>query len=118
MIINEESYLSHYGILRRSGRYPWGSGNNVETRSKSFLDYIKEMQSKGLTLAEIGQGIGMNVTLSTTELRSITSIARASQKQAKIGQAQRLHDKGLSNGAIGKKWELASLRSVRFLFLG
>ena len=23
-----EDYLAHYGILRKSGRYPWGSGGS------------------------------------------------------------------------------------------
>jgi len=22
----DEDYLAHYGVLRRTGRYPWGSG--------------------------------------------------------------------------------------------
>ena len=25
MIIDEEQYIAHYGIRRRSGRYPWGT---------------------------------------------------------------------------------------------
>ncbi len=34
MVITEEAYLAHYGILRRSGRYPWGSGGN---QNKKFF---------------------------------------------------------------------------------
>ncbi len=30
MLIDEEDYLAHYGILRRSGRYPWGTGGTVD----------------------------------------------------------------------------------------
>ena len=42
---DHEDYLAHYGILRKSGRYPWGSGEAGETqsqRNRSFLDYIDD----------------------------------------------------------------------------
>ena len=28
MDLVEEDILMHYGVKRRSGRYPWGSGDN------------------------------------------------------------------------------------------
>ena len=99
MIIDEDVHLEHYGILRRSGRYPWGSGGNVPERSKSFLDWINELRRQGLSDPEIATGVG----LSTTELRAVNTIAKNQQKQADIGMAQRLHDKGNSNVAIGKR---------------
>lgn len=93
-----DSFLTHYGILRKSGRYPWGSGGNVPERSKSFLDYVKEMLGLGMTEAEIAKGVGMK----TTELRAAKSIAINELKAANIAQAQRLRDKGTSNVEIGK----------------
>ena len=41
MIRTEEEHLAHYGILRRSGRYPWGSGGTQTQRNRSFLDIIR-----------------------------------------------------------------------------
>lgn len=110
MLIDEKNggkYLRHYGILRKSGRYPWGSGGdwgngqrgNSVQRSMSFFDALNKLRSKGLSDTEIARGWGMT----TTELRATTSIANAEKKAADITYAQRLKDKGLSNIAIGEK---------------
>lgn len=111
VIIEEEKYLMHYGILRKSGRYPWGSGGNVDQRSKTFLDYIQELRVKfGWGDVEIAKSVGM----STTELRAAKTIARNQQKAAQIAFAQRLKDKGSSNVAIGQRMGLNE-SSVRAL---
>ena len=34
---NNEEFLAHYGVARRSGRYPWGSGDNPYQRHADFL---------------------------------------------------------------------------------
>ena len=99
MLIEEDNYLAHYGIIRRSGRYPWGSGGNVEQRSKSFLGYVDDMKRQGLSETDIARGVGMT----TTELRAARSLARNASKQADIAMAQRLKDKGMSNVAIGER---------------
>ena len=99
MIINEEAYLMHYGILRRSGRYPWGSGGPEKASNKGFLDYVDQLKREGLTEAQIARGMG----ISTTELRAAKSIAKAEQKQSDIDMAVRLKEKGLSNTAIGER---------------
>ena len=33
----DEEQLAHYGMPRRSGRYPWGSGDNPYQHGKDFL---------------------------------------------------------------------------------
>jgi len=91
--------LVHYGMPRRSGRYPWGSGNNPEQRGKSFLGYVDELKAKGLSEKEIAEGLGM----STTELRTRKTIANAERRLADQQMAQRLKAKGLSNVAIGER---------------
>ena len=55
MLLEEEPYLSHYGILRRSGRYPWGSGKNPQQRSKTFLQIIDDHKKDGLSESEIAK---------------------------------------------------------------
>lgn len=105
MIIEEDDYLAHYGILRRSGRYPWGSGGpervsvNPNKRNKSFLDYVDTLRDAGLSEVDIAKGMG----ISTTALRAARSNAKSEVKQAEIIEAQRLKDKGYSNVAIGIK---------------
>lgn len=110
MIIDEKNYLEHYGILRRSGRYPWGSGGNAETRSRDFLGYLEDMKSKGLSEKDILTAIGWN----TTDFRAAKAIAKNQKKASDIAMAQRLKNKGMSNVEIGKKMEIneSSVRSL------
>lgn len=102
MIIDEEEYLSHYGILRRSGRYPWGSTNNVP---QSFLDFVQELRDEGYKDTEIAGAIAeyTDESFSTTQLRAVKSIAKNKIKRDNIRQAQKLRDKGWSPTAIGRR---------------
>lgn len=110
MIIDEEEHLAHYGILRRSGRYPWGSGNNEVEVATGFLKYVADLKKEGLTEAQIAKGIGV----STTALRAAKSIAKSQKKMSDIIFAQSLKDKGYANTAIGKRMGLneSSVRSL------
>lgn len=99
MVVFDEDYLAHYGVLRRSGRYPWGSGGTQHARNMGFLDYLAEMRKKGLTDTQIAQGIG----ISTTEFRAVRSRARAEVKQQQISQALKLKEKGYSGVAAAAK---------------
>ena len=111
MLIDESDYLAHYGILRRSGRYPWGSGGNTEGQDAGgFLGEIAQLRKDGMSEAQIAKGFG----ITTTQLRALRSIARAEQKQDMIRQAQRMKDKGMSNVAIGERMKLNE-SSVRAL---
>lgn len=98
MIIDEGDLL-HYGILRRSGRYPWGSGGTENQRNRQFLDEVARLKSMGLSESEIAKGFGTSIT----ELRAAKSIAKNEQRQSDIAMAQRLKDKGYSNVAIGQR---------------
>jgi hypothetical protein len=115
MIIDEDDYLAHYGILRRSGRYPWGSGkdgrdpyddkykgilsSSTNVRNKTFLQYVDDMRAAGMSETEIARGMGV----STTQLRAAKTNAINQQRQAKISQIEKLKEKGLSTTAIGRK---------------
>lgn len=109
-IIPEENYLAHYGILRKSGRYPWGSGGPEIASNKSFLGYVAQLQKEGLTEAEIAEGMGIN----TTQLRAAKSIARNEERQNNINTAVKYKDKGMSNVAIAERMNLpeATVRSL------
>jgi DNA-binding CsgD family transcriptional regulator len=104
VIIEEEDYLAHYGVLRRSGRYPWGSGGNSSstTRHRDFLQYVDGLKKSGMSDVEIAKGVfGEHGT--TTQLRAAKSIAKAQQKQADITRAQQLKNLGHSNSSIGRE---------------
>jgi DNA-binding CsgD family transcriptional regulator len=99
VIVEESESLRHYGIKRRSGRYPWGSGDDPVQRSDTFLSMVADLRKKGMSDTQIAKGFGMT----TTELRATNAIARNEKKQADISRATALKDKGYSNIAIGKK---------------
>lgn len=114
MIIEEDAYLAHYGVLRRSGRYPWGSGedgaNHDEAAMFGWLGEVAKLRKQGVPDVKIAEGFGM----STTQLRASASIAKSAQKQSRITEAQRLSDKGMSTSAIGRQMNLPE-SSVRAL---
>lgn len=111
MIIDEGDYLAHYGILRRSGRYPWGSGGPETGGSTNFLGYVDHLRNQGLSEVDIAKGLGVT----TTQLRAAKSIAKNEVRQNQVLLAQKLHDKGYSNVAIGKRMGDINESSVRSL---
>lgn len=101
-IVIEEDDLLHYGIIRRSGRYPWGSGKDENTHNKMFLDHVSELKAQGQSESDIAKGFDMTVT----QLRAEKTIAKNQQKQAQIAMAQRLQNKGYSTNAIAKRMQI------------
>jgi len=97
--IDEKEYLAHYGVIRRSGRYPWGSGEPENTHNKQFLHYVKEMRSQGLSDTQIAEGLGYK----TPDFRAELSTAKNQQRQANVAMAQRLKDKGYSTNAVANR---------------
>ena len=91
--------LAHYGVKRRSGRYPWGSGKDPHQHSGDLLSTIKELKAKGLSETEIAKGLGMT----TTQLRAQKSIAKNEKRKADVAMVARLKEKGMSNTAIGRR---------------
>lgn len=111
MLIDEDVYLAHYGVIRKSGRYPWGSGGNTEQNHRSFVDYLTQLRESGMSESEMAKALD----ITTTELRAQRMIATNAIKQSNIDMAQRLKDKGMSNSAIANRMGLASESSVRAL---
>ena len=92
--------LSHEGVLRKSGRYPWGSGETPNQRNRDFLAITEKLRKDGLSDVEIVKGLGLE---STTQLRAARAIAKNEQRAALAATALRLKEKNLSNVAIGEK---------------
>jgi biotin operon repressor len=113
VIIEEDDYLAHYGIIRKSGRYPWGSSNNVTTQkgSKEFLDYVADLKAAGFSEKEAAEGMGISINA----LRSYKTYARNKNVQSNITTAYRLREKGWSHQAIADRMGLAGESSVRAL---
>lgn len=102
--------LKHYGMPRRSGRYPWGSGENPYQRYKDFRARVLELKQKGYSEVDIAKLEG----ISTTQLRARMSIAKAEERELKRSQVLKLKDKGYSNMEIARRMGLneSSVRSL------
>lgn len=106
-----EEILMHYGMPRRSGRYPWGSGDNPYQHSGDFLSRIDELKSQGLRETEIADHLG----LTTTQLRTQMSLAKDERRSLQVATAKGLREKGYSLNKIAEKMGFANDSSVRSL---
>lgn len=103
--------LKHYGVARKSGRYPWGSGNDPyqSSRSYSFLkDYTALLSTGKMSQIEIAKKMGMN----STQLRNQITWARRDEREYLHDAVEGLTTQGLSNVAIGKKLNISE-KTVR-----
>lgn len=105
------NYLMHYGMPRRSGRYPWGSGDTPYQRSGDFLSRVEDMRKEGKSEKEIAS----ELDLSTTELRAYISVANAERSMLRVDTAKRLMEKeGLSRSEAARRVGIneSTLRSL------
>jgi DNA-binding CsgD family transcriptional regulator len=104
--------LLHYGMPRRSGRYPWGSGDNPFQHGDNIgvYRYYRQFRAAGKTDAEIASSLGM----STTQLRAIKSLGTNELRNENYVRAMKLKEKGLSNIKIGEMLGMneSSVRSL------
>lgn len=94
--------LRHYGILRRSGRYPWGSGADEYARSQKFYQIVNGLKSQGIPDTEIAKAVGLSVA----DLRSTRTIAKEQIILEQTNRAVTLRDKGMSIQAIADRLEI------------
>lgn len=103
--------LMHYGVKRRSGRYPWGSGENPYQHSGDFLARVEELKNQGLGEKEIADTIG----ISTTELRLQKRLATHERKSLEADRARSLREDGKSYNEIAQILGYPNESSVRSL---
>jgi len=103
--------LMHYGMPRRSGRYPWGSGENPYQHSGDFLSHVDQLKKDGLSEKEIAEA--MHIT--TTQLRTQLSLAKAERRSDLVATAKGLREKGYSLNEIAAKMGYENDSSVRSL---
>lgn len=106
-----EDILMHYGMPRRSGRYPWGSGENPYQHSGDFLSRVSELKSQGLSETEIAKAMG----LTTTQYRVQKSLAKDERRALDVARAKALREDGLSLNEIAKEMGFKNDSSVRSL---
>ena len=103
-----EDEILHYGVKRRSGRYPWGSGKEGYQRD-SILGRVYDLRDQGKNEKEIAKDLGMN----TSQLRSAIALANEHEKQSIMDTINSMKADGFSNTDIAKKTGLAE-STVRY----
>lgn len=93
--------LIHYGISRRSGRYPWGSGENPYQHGRDFLGRIEELKKTGWT--ETPENIKKEFDLSTTQYRAQKGLAKDERRMLNVARAKSLKEDGLGDSEIARK---------------
>lgn len=101
----------HYGVKRRSGRYPWGSGENPYQHGGDFLARVEELQRLGKTEKEIAD----ELHLSTTDLRMQVRVAKHERRALQADRARSLREDGKTLDEIASILGYANDSSVRAL---
>jgi transcriptional regulator with XRE-family HTH domain len=115
--ILEGNDLAHYGMPRRSGRYPYGSGEDPYQHNIDFLGRVKEMKKKGMSEREIAEVMGIlndNGEPSSSRLRAQVTIANDQRKLYEHARAKSLREDGLGYTEIGRQLNLpeSTVRSI------
>ena len=96
-----EDILMHYGVARRSGRYPWGSGEDPYQHNRDFLSRVEELKKQGFTFTDENgkvwtgeNAIAKSMGLTTGEYRNEKTIAKDQRKLLDIARAKSLQADG------------------------
>ena len=121
MAIYDGEHLEHYGMPRRSGRYPWGSGEDpyqhgsdflgrVESMRKENFSYIDEQGKKWTGDTAIAKSLGM----STSDFRTEIGLAKNERRMLQTARAKSLSEDGLGPTEIGREMGLpeSTVRSL------
>lgn len=96
----DEEQLMHYGIKRRSGRYPWGSGDNPYQHSNDWLSRINEFKKQGMNEKEICDAMQVD---SVKELRLLMRIASNDRKMDRVATVRSMMDHGKTVSEIARE---------------
>lgn len=117
----DEHVLMHYGMPRRSGRYPWGSGKDPYQRTGDFMSRVDDLRKQNFTYTDengkIFKGdtaIAKSMGLSTTQFRTEYAIAKNERRLLQVNTAKALKKDGLGATEIGRKMGISE-SSVRSL---
>ena len=115
-----EDILIHYGIKRRSGRYPWGSGEDPYQHGRDFLGRVDELRKQNFTWTdEDGKtytgdtAIAKSMGLSTTQFRTEIGLAKDERRMLLVARAKSLKEDGLGATEIGREMGLSE-STVRY----
>lgn len=109
--VAETSDLAHYGMPRRSGRYPWGSGEDPYQHNRDFIGRVEKMREEGYTYFDEKTGkmytgdtaIAKGLGLTTSQFRTELSICNSERRMLKVARAKSLRDDGLNTSEIARE---------------
>ena len=136
--------LIHYGMPRRSGRYPWGSGKDPYQHCPDFLSRVQYMVDNGVSDADIAKTMGLSLEefnieksfavindmtkrgksekeiadalgISTTKVRVQKSMIKDGHRAVEVEIAKDLREQGYSLNEIAKQMGYSNDSSVRSL---
>ena len=113
MLGGDDEYLEHYGIKRRSGRYPWGSGDDpYQHTNGDFLSRVEELKKTGWK--ETPENIKTTFGMTTSQYRIEKSICKSDRQMYQVETARRLAEKeGLGPTEIARKMGIKNESTVR-----
>lgn len=136
--------LMHYGMPRRSGRYPWGSGKDPYQHCTDFLSRVQYMVDNGVSDEDIAKSMGLTkqqfeteksfavihdmtkrgksekeiaeaLGISTTKVRLQKTMIKDGHRAVEVEIAKDLRDQGYSLNEIAKQMGYKNDSSVRSL---
>lgn len=110
-VVEEMETLMHYGMPRRSGRYPWGSGEDPYQHGRDFLGRVEELRGRNFTWTDPETGkkytgdtaIAKSMNLTTSQFRTEIGLAAAERRSLQVARAKSLKADGLNNSEIGRQ---------------
>ena len=97
----DEDSLMHYGMPRRSGRYPFGSGKDPYQHNRDFLSRVEELKKQGWT--ETAENIKKEFGLNSSQYRMEKAICKNERRALDVARAKSLKEDGLGATEIGRK---------------
>lgn len=136
--------LMHYGMPRRSGRYPWGSGKDPYQHCTDFLSRVKYLSDNGVSDEDICKAMGLTkeqfeieksfaivndmvkagktekeiaeaIGSTTTKVRLQKTMIKDGHRAVEVEIAKDLREQGYSLNEIAKQMGYKNDSSVRSL---
>ena len=105
-----EEMLMHYGMPRRSGRYPWGSGDNPYQHTNDFLGRVEELRKQKFTYTDENgktwtgdNAIAKSMGLTSSQFRTEIGLANSERRMLNVARAKSLKEDGLGYTEIGRE---------------
>ena len=99
--MSENGEIYHYGMKYRSGRYPYGSGEDPYQHDPHWVVRLQELRDSGMTDSEIAKALGMT----STQFRAKKALETNAYLASCQHYALELKKKGWSTSAIARQMD-------------